>query len=206
MRHILFGDSIGFGVADFENGGWATQLRLYIDRDKKAKNHNLINLSISGDTSRGLLARMESEAKLRMRDKSKDEFRFLIAIGTNDSRDNRADISLNISIEEFENNLNKLVQIGIKLSQEVVLIGLLPVYEPKTSPFKEQKYYSNKRLAQYNAVVEKVAKQNNLRFINLFPDWINKDLESLFDDGLHPNSKGHKVMFETIKNFLINKG
>lgn len=203
MRHILFGDSIGFGVGDFENGGWATQLRLFIDKNKKSKDNNLINLSISGDTSRGLLNRMEREARLRIRDKSSSEFRFLIAIGTNDSQINKGDLDNDIFIEEFEENILKLIDIASDLSREVVLIGLVPVYEKLTTPFKENKFYLIDRIEKYNQVLANVASKKNLMFIDMFSDWKQKDLQSLFDDGLHPNSQGHQIMFEKIKTILF---
>jgi lysophospholipase L1-like esterase len=203
MRHILFGDSIGFGVGDYENGGWATQLRLFIDRSQKNKAHNLINLSISGDTTRGLLNRMEREAKLRMRDKSPEEFRFLIAIGTNDSRVNKDDLENDISKEEFRENILKLIKIAEKLSKEIVLIGLVPVYEPQTTPFKENKHYIVSRMEEYNRVLREVAQERELKFVNMFADWKTKDLEILFADGLHPNTEGHKMIFETVKKALF---
>jgi lysophospholipase L1-like esterase len=203
MRHILFGDSIGFGVGDYENGGWATQLRLFIDRSQKNKAHNLINLSISGDTTRGLLNRMEREAKLRMRDKSPEEFRFLIAIGTNDSRVNKDDLENDISKEEFRENILKLIKIAEKLSKEIVLIGLVPVYEPQTTPFKENKHYIVSRMEEYNRVLREVAQERELKFVDMFADWKTKDLEILFADGLHPNTEGHKMIFETVKKALF---
>lgn len=203
MRHILFGDSIGFGVGDYQNGGWATQLRLFIDRNSKSKDNNLINLSISGDTSRGLLDRMEREAKLRIRDHDPEEFRFLIAIGTNDSRVNKDDPDNDISIKEFEKNILELVDIAKRLSREVVLIGLVPVFEELTIPFKENKHYLVERMEKYNQVLASVASEKNLLFIDMFANWRQMDLQTLFDDGLHPNTKGHQMIFEKIKSILF---
>jgi lysophospholipase L1-like esterase len=206
MRHILFGDSIGFGVGDYQNGGWATQLRLFIDQQRKTKEHNLINLSISGDNTRLLLARMEREARLRMRDNPPQEFTILIAIGTNDSKLDKSHPEKDISIEEYEDNLRQLITIAESLSQEVILIGLLPVEEAKTTPYKENSHYLNERLAAYNQVILKVAQEKQLKFVDFFPEWKKLDLTKLFADGLHPNTEGHRMMFEKIKDqlFLTN--
>lgn len=203
MRHILFGDSIGFGVGDYENGGWATQLRLFIDRDKKSKDHNLINLSVSGDTTRNLLNRMEREAKLRIRDNKPDEFKFLIAIGTNDARVDKDNFDNNISVEEFEKNMLQIIEIAQNLSKEVVLIGLVPVNELLTRPYKENKHYLLEQLKKYNQVLKNVALEKNLKFIDMFDDWMQKDLPSLFADGLHPNTLGHQMIFEAVKTNLF---
>ena len=203
MRHILFGDSIGFGVGDYHNGGWATQLRLLIDRDKKAKNNNLINLSIAGDTSRHLLARMEKEAKLRIRDKDSSEFRFLIAIGANDARVDKVDANNNISPAEFRQNIGNIIQIAKQLSKELVLIGLLPVDESLITPYKEEKYYFNEQLKKYNQILKEIAEEQKLNFVNMFEEWTKKDWPTLLDDGLHPNTSGHQLIFEAVKSELF---
>lgn len=205
MRHILFGDSIGFGVGDYQNGGWATQLRLFIDRQKKAKDHNLINLSISGDTTRLLLARFEREVKLRMRNHSPKEFRFLIAIGSNDTRRNKLEKEKNISKEEYRKNLLQLIKLAEKLCEKIVIIGLPPVDEKYTTPFKEQKYYYNQTLKEYNQIAQKIAQEKNLKFIDIWAEFEGKDLSQLFPDGLHPNTQGHQIIFEKVKKELFAK-
>jgi len=203
MRHILFGDSIGFGVGDYHSGGWATQLRLHIDQQKQSKDHNLINLSISGDNSRGILARIKQEAALRMRDNPPTDFTFIIAIGTNDSRINRGDLENNISPAEFANNINKIISIASSLSSEVILIGLVPVDETKTTPYKENKHYTLARISEYNQILKETAITNSLKFVDLFPVWLAQDFTQLLADGLHPNSLGHKLIFETVKSQLF---
>lgn len=203
MRHILFGDSIGFGVGDFKNGGWATQLKLFIDQQRQSKDHNFINLSISGDTTRNILARMEREATLRMRQDPPEAFTYLIAIGANDSKRDKSNPENDISAVEYEKNVRQIIEIGENLSKEVILIGLIPVDEARTTPYKENKYYLVGVLEEYNNILLKIAKEKGLRFVNLFPDWKKMNLPELFADGLHPNTRGHQIMFETIKRELF---
>ena len=206
MRYILFGDSIGVGVGDYQNGGWATQLRLLIDRQRQSKDHTLINLSISGETSRGLVARLEQEARLRMRQHNPREFTFLIAIGTNDARINKANSFDNTSLTEFEQNIEKLISITKKLSVELILIGILPVDETFTLPYKEEKYYQLENLREYNQIIKNVANRFKIQFIGMYDEWVQrKDLTALFADGLHPNINGHKMIFEKIQAELFSK-
>ena len=204
MRHILFGDSIGFGVGDYQYGGWATRLRLCIDQEKKSKDHNLVNLSISGDTSRGLLNRMEKEAKLRIRDKDPDSFKLIIAIGANDSKINKDDLENDISPKEFEKNIHKLIGIAKQLSCEVILIGLVPVHEPLTTPYKENKHYQVGQIEKYNQILNTSAQKNNIMFVDMFEDWMQRDLSQLFSDGLHPNTLGHEIMYKTIRREIFH--
>jgi lysophospholipase L1-like esterase len=202
MRYILFGASIAFGVTDYENGGWAGHLRKFADNQEK--DNHFTNLAISGDTSRGLLNRLETEARLRIRDKPSEEFTIIITIGTNDSRINKLDAQNNISEEEFRENMLKLIKIAKKLVKKVVILGLFPIYEEKTSPFKEQKYYSNERVKRYNDILKECSEQENVPFKNFFPSWKNKNLKELFDDGLHPNKEGHLMAYKEIKEFLFS--
>ncbi len=63
----------------------------------------------------------------------------------------------------------------------------------------EEKFYDNDNIVKYNSVIEKVCDDNNLSFVNLLDLLEPSDL----DDGLHPNSEGHKKMFLKIKEFLL---
>ena len=204
MRHILFGDSIGFGVGDFEKGGWATQLRLFIDQDKKKKDNNLINLSVSGDTTRDLLARFESETKVRIRPgENRDNYTLLLAIGTNDARIDKANPGRDIPIEEYQSNLEKLITLANPFYAKIVVIGFPPVDEARTLSFKEQNFYYNENIEKYNQIAGAVTKKNGCLFIDLYPLWKDLDVTSLSYDGLHPNTAGHELLFEQIRAILF---
>lgn len=197
---MLFGDSIGFGVGDYEKGGWATQLRLAIDRAKKDKTHNLINLSVSGDTTRSLLARFEREVKVRIRpEETKENYTLILAIGTNDARVDRENVSRNINLDEYRDNLRHLIDIAQKYFCRIIIMGLPAVDELRTAPFKEQNYYLNDNLVKYEQIARKIAKLHNCEFMplhRLFPQEIRT---SLLEDGLHPNTEGHHIIFEAVR-------
>jgi len=116
---------------------------------------------------------------------------------------NQAVPTENISLAEFQANMVQLVTIASRLAAEVIILGLLPVDEAKTTPFKEQKYYTVAQLAAYNEVLAEIARDKKLRFVNFFPDWQQRSLPELFADGLHPNTLGHQLMFEQIKRQLF---
>jgi len=50
----------------------------------------------------------------------------------------------------------------------------------------------------YNNKIKEICEKNNLRYIDLSDLMENSD----FEDGLHPNSKGHEKIFQKIKEFL----
>jgi lysophospholipase L1-like esterase len=204
MRYFLFGDSIGFGTGDFEKGGWATQLRLLIDRNQK-KDHTLTNLSVAGDTTRELLIRLEQETKVRIRPgETKDNYTLLLAIGTNDARIDKINESRNILQEEYESNIRKLISIAENYFAHITLIGLPPVDEKRTTPFKEQNFYTNDNLGAYENILKNVAGDSGCQFVPLFEMWKNKDTAELMYDGLHPNTQGHELIYQEIRSHLFS--
>src|SRR3989344_5458115 len=109
MHYLLFGASTAHGVGDYQEGGWGTMLRLFLDRQKSDYQHTLTNLSISGDTTKGLLERYEQEAKRRIRDKSKDMFTTIFPVGTNDAKIDKANPQEDIPSVQFKANVEKLI-------------------------------------------------------------------------------------------------
>jgi len=67
MSILVFGDSITWGTADFEHGGWVTRLFIELGRDFEI---DVYNLGVSGDKTPDLLERFESESKSRRRRRS----------------------------------------------------------------------------------------------------------------------------------------
>ena len=67
-------------------------------------------------------------------------------------------------------------------------------------PWSPEKFYSNDNVAKYNSVIKKISGEYNLPFIDLLDLLETNELE----DGLHPNSDGHKKMFLKVKEFLLS--
>lgn len=187
MNICIFGDSITWGAYDPEGGGWATRLRNYFE----AKNEDIdvYNLGISGDSTADLLNRIEAEAKSREPD-------FIVfAIGINDAQFIHSSNSPRISTDEFRNNLKKIISIASKFTDNIVFVGLTAVDESMASPWDTDKSYTNKIIGQLGAEIEKFCEENNLRFISMDGVIGNDDLI----DGLHPNTKGHKKIFDKVR-------
>jgi lysophospholipase L1-like esterase len=200
MRIILFGDSIAFGKGDPENGGWAGHMRRYIDM--KEKKNVFTNLSISWETSRGLLGRLEKEATLRIGNRPPEEFTIMIAIGVNDSGIKLDGSEEAVSEEEFKKNIGEIIQVSSRLASQTMIIGLLPVNQELTSPFRGKTNYSNVRIESYNQILRECAAEKGISFKDFLPAWRNNDLKELLDDGLHPNKIGHLKVYGAIRDFL----
>lgn len=151
-----------------------------------------------------MLERVEFETQQRL--KEKDETIMIFEIGANDSIHNSKNVAWTTP-EKFKENLEKLIIIARKYSSKIIFIGLTPVDESKASPvfWDTEVFYSNARLEKYNGIIKSSCTKNNVHFIDIFGKWIKGDYKKFLEDGLHLNSKGHKLIFEEVKTFLIEK-
>jgi len=108
-------------------------------------------------------------------------------------------------LEEFKVNIQELIDRAQKISSKIIFVGLTPVDEPKTTPipWNTDKSYTNENIKKYNEIIKSICQEKSIYFIEIFEKWINQDYKNLLEDGLHPNSAGHKKIFETVKDFLI---
>ncbi len=60
-------------------------------------------------------------------------------------------------------------------------------------------YYTNENIKNYKNTMKDICEKHNIPFLDIFGLLTNEDLE----DGLHPNSAGHKKIFEVVKDFLV---
>ena len=203
-RILVFGASITYGAWD-EEGGWTQRLRKFLDK-KALENPDLyfrvFNLGIPGNTTEDLLKRFEFESIQRLR-KDEDAV-FIFGTGTNDSQFLTSKNALRILPEKFKENIQKLIDIAKKFSSKIVFLESTPVDEKETVPIPWNKDRSckNENIQRYNEIIKSICKGNRIYFIGTFDEWKRLDYEKLLEDGLHPNSEGHKKIFETVKNFL----
>jgi len=112
---------------------------------------------------------------------------------------------LRTSPKKFKESIQKLINIAKNFTSKIIFVGLTPVNETKTTPipWNPDKIYKNENIRRNDDVIKSVCEKNNIHFIEIFDKWIKSDYKNLLEDGLHPNSEGHKKIFETIKDFLI---
>lgn len=188
----IFGDSTTWGATDPKQGGWANRLRNHFER--LGGDIEVYNLGISGDNTNDLLERIRVECEAR------EPSIIVFAIGINDSQYIKSKNNPCVSLDNFQNNLKKLLQIAQQFASKIIFIGVIKVDESKTMPCSTTKmnYYDNENIIKYNSAIKFICKENNFSFIETFDLLETTDL----DDGLHPNSKGHEKMFEKIKSEL----
>lgn len=202
---LIFGDSIAYGAWD-KNGGWAERLKIF--SNKKSIESNLefycavYNLAIDGDTTENLLSRIDFETRQRVR---AEKIIFILSIGSNDSEFSNNTKLLRTPPQIFTNNILKLINLAKKFSSNIIFTGLLPTNKTKVDPipwFPEMSY-KNEYIKEYDKIIKNICKKNKIHFIELFEIFEKLDYKKLLEDGVHPNTEGHKIIFETVKNYLI---
>ncbi|KHD45945.1 SGNH/GDSL hydrolase family protein [Streptococcus hongkongensis] len=190
MKIHVTGDSLMARLEDADIP--MVNLKLY-DLDPTLR---VMNSAISGNSTRDLLARFED---IIMDNQS--EYLFVL-VGTNDLATDR-----DVSPQEFEKNLNQLIDIFATRFMTRRIHFLLP---PPVDEAKQTKR-SNQRLAQYGQLITKVCQEKACRALDLnqaFRDAATDDMPldriliGIKDDGLHFGQKGYEILAKTIYGAL----
>lgn len=214
MQIFCFGDSITYGFWD-RDGGWVGRLRRYLDdralSESTTENLNttnyitVYNMGIPGEMSTGLSERVRCEYEARIN--SEQESVFIIAIGINDSHYNSEAEGYGVSIEEYLQNLKQILEFAKGYSKKVVFVGLTPVNEERMNPvfWQPQNSYKNEDIKKYDQALKEFTEKEKIGFVEIFNQMSEMGIAKLMEDGIHPNSEGHKVIYESISQYLISE-
>lgn len=189
----IFGDSTAWGAWDMEKGGWANRLWFHVAERESDDYIEIYNCSVSGGTTDTILKRFELEAKIRNADA------IIFQTGGNDASYEHTPNNYLVSPEQFKVNLENIIERAKKITANVIFMDLKNCDETRTMPVPWiDIYYTNENMQKYNTLMETVCREHGIMFLDIQP-LVNED----FDDGLHPNARGHKKIFEQVREFLI---
>ncbi len=200
MNIIIFGDSITWGAWD-KHGGWAQRLKVYgnnLTASSQFKKYvSVYPLGISGDDTNTLLARLQSELSVRY--DPEDENIVIVAIGINDSIRNLGSGENKVGLGTFATNLAKIKEILFNFKLSSIFVGLTSVDESKVYPMEWMSGdgYLNEVIEQYDTAIQDFCEQSKIQFIEINSLFKGHEKELLFD-GLHPNEKGHELIFNAV--------
>ena len=208
----LIGDSItqGIGGTGFNDNGehildsfyrndngycWANLLRDYVEGHYNA---TVINNGCAGTTVQYTVYNIDSLVSCE------DEF-VICTIGTN-NRHQYAKAGPKCSKEEyvqvFYEYLLKLNNELLQRNKKVIFVANIPV-SPASEQSDENIWYII-HMDDINVIHKRVQDEVGITFISLydiFCDYITQndiDIRSLLVDGVHPNDKGYKIMYELL--------
>jgi lysophospholipase L1-like esterase len=206
-----FGDSITYGAWDIKEGGWANQLRGYVD-ELQAKDPELYyltyNLGIPGETSDGFLKRFETELAARAKagrgTAGPGEALFILAFGANDYTFIPSANEFVVTPEKFVTNMQSAINIAKKTSSKILLLNITPCDEAICKKnYGDRKLRINKNVEIYNSLLQDLANKNNCKLVDVYSVFTtNQSTSLLSEDGLHPNDAGHELIFEKVREVL----
>lgn len=191
MRAILcFGDSITHGVGEYPCKSWAGRLK---EEFESQYLQYVYTLGVPGDRTTRLLTRFEPELERIQWNYPDDHYLIILAIGMNDAKDGET------TDEEFAERFEELLTQAEATKAEMRTLLITPVDEEKTCPW-EGGWYRNARIDEFNTIITRLAREHNVPVIDVNTPM--RDKPELLADGLHPNSDGYTLMFNTIKQEL----
>lgn len=207
MQVFAFGHSITQGFWDRESG-WVLRLRKFLDKKSLEKPEEyyfeVYNLGVSGNDSRQLKERFSQELEARIWEE--DETLILIQIGANDIQYLEEKDEVRVGKEEYRENLEALIRQARNYTGKVVLVSEAYTGIDGPIPWSEEKHLSDERLGEYVEVQRKVAEDKNVPYVDLRGLKEKEEWLELMEDGSHPDSEGHELIYEKVREKLTGNG
>jgi acyl-CoA thioesterase I len=175
---LVFGDSIsaGYGLPRVEQG-WVALLQAKL----KAQGYGdeVVNASVSGETTEGGLARLPRALSLH------HPQIVILELGGNDGL--RA-----LPIPEMRSNLSRMVDLATAAGAKVLLLGMRipPNYGPNYT-------------AQFSAAYAELAQARHIPRVSFLLDGIALNADLMQADGIHPNPSGQPRLLENVWPALL---
>lgn len=202
QRVLCFGASIAYGSWDPE-GGWVDRLKrdlhmLSAGKDEDAR-AQLLNLGVGGDTSAMVLKRATSETEARAPEGY--EPIFILSVGANDARADSPTGQPRISLASYRQNIEKIVQLFLRYSSQVLLIGFTAVDEKAI--VQRGVFHTNERLKQFDTALTEIARDHDVTKVDLLDKMLKEDYAHWLVDGLHPDEHGHAWVHDQVKPHVL---
>ena len=169
---LVMGDSLSAEYGIQRGSGWVSLLQNQLRQ--MGSPWEVINASISGETTAGGLTRM---ATLLQQKKPKI---VLLELGANDAL-------RGLSVKETEKNLRTMINLSKQSGAKVLLFGM------QIPPNYGQDYTK-----QFKEIYPKLASSENIQLLPFFMSGVatNKDLFQA--DNIHPNEKAQTVLYKNV--------
>lgn len=167
---LVFGDSLSAGFGIDVDQSWTALLQSRLE--KLGYEHRVVNASISGETTEGGAARIETALSTFSPDL------IILELGGNDGL-------RGFPPERMKDNLTKIIERSKASGASVVLLGIrIPTN------------YGPRYTAAFEAVYRQVATDLDIKWIEFFMEGVAMNEELLQADRIHPNSEAQPILLD----------
>ena len=169
---LVLGDSLSAAYGIPREKGWASLLQ------QKLANGNVVNASISGETTDGGLARLSPLLQKH------NPTLVIIELGANDGL-------RGFQIQRTRDNLAQIISLCQKVNAKVLLVGI------KIPPNYGLKYTSD-----FYETYKLASNQFNVPLVPFLLEGVATDPGLMQDDGLHPRAEAQPKILNTVWKYL----
>jgi acyl-CoA thioesterase-1 len=169
---LVLGDSLsaGYGMALEES--WVALLEARLA--ETGRTHRVVNASISGETTRGGLARLPRALERHRPDV------VIIELGGNDGL-------RGLPVETVRGNLARMIELSRDAGAEVVLAGI-----------KIPRNYGPAYAGAFEGTFPALAEQYDVALVEFFLEGVALDPELMLPDGIHPNAAAQPRLLDNV--------
>ena len=180
-NYIIIGDSLTYGIGDFETGGWSAMFKNYIVNkdDSKVCNNCVYVAAFPGATSTIILNKLDNIYQSFKHDEFTNTV--ILSIGVNDTQEFNG--SLKTSLVDYEKNIKKIIDYVNKEGAKLIIFGLGRIQSDDKFYWKPGKFYCNENKIEYVSMKDVLDKTD-------------------YVDGLHPNKTGHEKIYKRAKEII----
>lgn len=169
---LIYGDSLSAAYGIPQQQGWAALLKKKLAQENLS--YEVINASISGETTDGGLTRLASTIK-----QVKPTI-IILELGANDGL-------RGLPIKNIRNNLSAMIQLCKKSGIKVLLLGM------KIPP-----NYGVQYTKEFSQTYIQLGKQHKVALLPFMLENVAAKPDLIQTDGLHPNALGQPIILENI--------
>ena len=167
---LVFGDSLSAGFGIDVDQSWTTLLQHRLD--EQGYEYRVINASISGETTEGGAARIESALD------NFDPALIILQLGGNDGL-------RGFPPTRMQENLDKIIRTSKDYGAAVVLLGIrIPMN------------YGQRYRTAFESVYREVAAELDVPWIEFFMEGVALNDNLMQSDGIHPNAAAQPILLD----------
>lgn len=182
MKIVCIGDSLTYGYGVPKENSW-------IHLASEISSDTFINSGLNGDTTSGMLFRLEEDLIDLKPDKA------FIMGGTND-------FLMGYKLQNTIENIDVIISECIR-NNIIPYLGIQMKVDKKLAELYWSSYINydevNLKIKEYRTHLIKECEKENLLYFDFYQAFENNPAKDLYSDGIHPSIYGHKLMSSIIE-------